>query len=170
MPKAKAKKNSVTKAKSKGKKDASAKLSKALTKFSPLKDLMNSDLGRELLADALIAAAGAAAVALTKSRTVRNAGSATSEASTLAAGAAKDAMQTAAGAVAGVVTEAARHFLPTSLTSGLDEEEAAPRKASRAKSSGKARKPQYAHLASDHSKRKTSRKSGSKASKAEKPH
>ncbi|MBZ6076123.1 hypothetical protein [Microvirga puerhi] len=151
MPKAKAKKSSTDK---KTKKDSSVKLSKALSKFTPLKDMMNSDLGRELLADALIAAAGAAAAALTKSRTVKKAGSATAEAGTLAAGATRDAVQTAAGAVAGVVTETARHFLPAAL---LAEEPSTARTSHRSSSESE-RKPRYAHRASDHSKRKTSRK------------
>ncbi|MGO4572954.1 hypothetical protein [Microvirga sp. 2TAF3] len=160
MAKAKSKKSS---GKTKAKKDSSTKLAKAFSNFAPLKDMLNSDLGRELLADALIAAAAAAAAALTK-RTVRKAGSATAEAGTLAAGATREAVQTAAGAVAGVVTDTARHFLPSSLM-GEEEEEEAPRRAKPASS----KKPQYANLASDHSKRKTTRKI-TKAAKAEKPH
>ena len=74
-------------------------------------DLINTDLGREILADALIAAAGAAAAALTKTRTAKRAGAAVADAGSQGV----DLTQTAAGAVAGVVTEAARHFLPASL-------------------------------------------------------
>ena len=37
-------------------------------------ELLNSSLGREILADALIAAAGAAAAALTKTRTAKKTG------------------------------------------------------------------------------------------------
>jgi hypothetical protein len=97
------------------KKDSGAKLSKAFRNFGPLKELMNSDLGREILADVLVAAAGAAAVALTKSRSGKKAGTAAADAGTAAKDAARDAVQTAAGAVANVVTDAARHFLPASL-------------------------------------------------------
>ena len=96
--------------KSKKKKDLGAKLSKAFRNFAPIKELMGSSLGREVLADVLIAAAGAAAAVLTKGKS----GSAE---------AAKDKVHTAAGAVAGVVTDAARHFLPASLLG--DEEQAA---------------------------------------------
>jgi hypothetical protein len=151
MAKAKAKKNS-----GKAKKDTGTKLAKSVRKFSPLKDLMNSNLGREILADALIAAAGAAAAALTRTRTAKKAGSAAADAGSQAADTTKDAMQTAAGAVAGVVTEAARQFLPASLISEEDE--------GRGKSAAK--KPHYVNLASDHSDRKTSRKT--KDEKAEK--
>jgi hypothetical protein len=151
MPKAKTKKNpSKAKSPSKAKKDTGAKLPKALRKLNPLKDLMNSNLGREILADALIAAAGAAAAALTRTRTAKKAGAAALDAGSQTADRSKDAMQTAAGAVAGVVTEAARHFLPASLT-GEPEEET---KANGSKASSKA--PRAANLSSDHSKRKTS--------------
>jgi hypothetical protein len=87
------------------KKDSGAKLSKAFRNFGPVKELMDSNLGREVLADVLIAAAAAAAAALTKTR----------DANAVKVDAARDAVQTAAGAVAGVVTDAARHFLPASL-------------------------------------------------------
>ncbi len=80
---------------------------------------MNSNLGREVLADVLIAAAGAAAVALTKTRD---------------GNAARKPMrprgrrcQTAAGAVAGVVTDAARHFLPASLLAEDEKARGDPR-------------------------------------------
>jgi hypothetical protein len=68
-------------------------------------------------------------------------------------------MQTAAGAVAGVVTEAARHFLPTSLTGEAGESE------KQGKESGK--KVKYAHRSSDHAVRKRSSKNP-KGEKAEK--
>jgi hypothetical protein len=138
------------KAAGKGKKASGAKLPKAVRK-SGLMDLVNSDLGREILADALIAAAGAAAAALTKTRTVKKVGSAAVGASSQAADVTKDAMQTAAGAVAGVVTEAARQFLPASLT-GEQEDEGGDRD----KPAGK--RVQYASRSSDTSKAKTSSK------------
>jgi hypothetical protein len=102
------------------KKDAGAKLTKAFRNFGPIKELMNSSLGREVLADVLIAAAGAAAAALTKNRGAK-------------ADLARDAVQTAAGAVASVVTDAARNFLPTSLLA--EDERPAP---ARAKTAGRA--------------------------------
>jgi hypothetical protein len=81
------------------------------------------------------------------------------DAGSKAAGATSDAVQTATGAVANVVTEAARQFLPTTLV-GHDEDE------DKGRGSLKGRKVQYAHLSSDHNKRKTTRKT--KDEKAEK--
>ncbi len=132
---------------------AGVKVPKAVRKSSALGTLFNSQLGREILADALLAAAGAAAAALTRTRPARAAGTAIADAGSdvassaaasagTAANVTGDLVQTAAGAVAGVVTEAARTFLPASLLG----EEAKPRyvnKASNtdsAKRSGKAGK------------------------------
>jgi hypothetical protein len=131
----------------KSKKASGAKLPKAVRK-SGLMELVNSNLGREILADALIAAAGAAAAALTRTRTAKKAGSAAVDAGSDAADLTKDAMQTAAGAVAGVVTEAARQFLPASLVGDQEDEGGKPAR----------KRVQYAHLSSDHAKRKTSPK------------
>jgi len=156
MAKAKAKKSSDKTSKSK--KDTGSKLAKTVKK-SGLMDLFGSSLGREILADALIAAAGAAAAALTKTRTAQKAGAATVDAGSKAVDATTDAMQTATGAVASVVTEAARQFLPPSLL-GHEEDEGKGAGASKGK------KVQYAHLSSDHSKRRTTRKT--KDDKAEK--
>lgn len=132
---------------SKAKKGTGTKLAKSAKK-SGLMDLINTDLGREILADALIAAAGAAAAALTKTRTAKKAGAAVADAGAQTA----DLTQTAAGAVAGVVTEAARHFLPPSLMGeegGSDKGKAEPKKV------------KYVNRSSDHSKRKTTKaKSG----------
>jgi len=129
--------------KSSNKKSTGTKLAKSAKK-SGLMDLINTDLGREILADALIAAAGAAAAALTKTRTAKKAGTAVAASGSQG----MDLTQTAAGAVAGVVTEAARHFLPGGITGAEDDEE-------RGKSEGK--KVKYVHRSSDHSKRKTSK-------------
>jgi hypothetical protein len=120
------------------KKDSGAKLSKAFRNFGPIKELMNSNLGREVLADVLIAAAAAAAAALTKTR----------DANAVKADAARDAVQTAAGAVAGVVTDAARHFLPASL---LAEDVKAP---ARTRAKPAARKPKAAGTSAAPKKRK----------------
>lgn len=147
MPKAK------DKDKKGNKKSTGSKLAKSAKK-SGLMDLINTDLGREILADALIAAAGAAAAALTKTRAAKKAGAAASNAGAQGV----DLTQTAAGAVAGVVTEAARHFLPASLV-GEGED---------AQGRGKAepKKVKYVNRSSDHSKRKTAKaKSGSTAEK-----
>ncbi|WP_445501449.1 hypothetical protein [Microvirga sp. G4-2] len=143
MPKAK------SKDKKGNKKGTGTKLAKSAKK-SGLMDLINTDLGREILADALIAAAGAAAAALTRTRSAKQAGSAVADAGSQAA----DMTQTAAGAVANVVTEAARHLLPASLT-GEGEETG--------KAEGK--KVKYVHRSSDHSKRKTLKAKGDTSQK-----
>ena len=156
MAKAKAKKSPEKTSKSK--KSTGTKLAKTVKK-SGLMDLINSNLGREILADALIAAAGAAAAAITKTRTAQKAGAGAADAGSKAAGATSDAVQTATGAVATVVTEAARQFLPPTLV-GHDEDE------DKSRGSLKGKKVQYAHLSSDHNKRKTTRKT--KDEKAEK--
>ncbi len=112
MAKAKDKKGSGKSKKDadKGSKGSGSKIAKSVKK-SGLMDLISSNLGREILADALIAAAGAAAAALTQTRTAKKAGAAVADAGAQTA----DLTQTAAGTVAGVVTEAARHFLPSGL-------------------------------------------------------
>ncbi len=73
---------------------------------------------REILADVLMAAAGAAAAALVKNRP---SGQQVKEAGASAAGATRDVVQVAAERVTDSVAEAARRILPTSLT-GADEE------------------------------------------------
>ncbi|MGO4527121.1 hypothetical protein AB4097_19955 [Microvirga sp. 2MCAF35] len=137
----------------KSKKSPGTKLAKTAKK-SGLMDLINTDLGREILADALIAAAGAAAAALTKTRAAKKAGSAAAHAGAQGA----DLTQTAAGAVAGVVTEAARHFLPARL---VGEEGGAEKGAS-----SEPRKVKYVNRSSDHSKSKTSKAKGQKSDTA----
>lgn len=133
------------KAKKSDKKSMGSKLAKSAKK-SGLMDLINTDLGREILADALIAAAGAAAAALTKTRAAKKAGTAAAHAGSRSV----DLTQTAAGAVAGVVTEAARQFLPARLVGDENEEHG----------KGEAKKVKYVHRSSDHSKRKTSKAKG----------
>ncbi|NBJ12508.1 hypothetical protein [Microvirga arsenatis] len=143
-------KKSGSKSKKGSGKSTGTKLAKSAKK-SGLMDLINTDLGREILADALIAAAGAAAAALTKTRTAKKAGAAVADAGSQTA----DLTQTAAGAVAGVVTEAARHFLPPSLV-GEESGKAEPKKV------------KYVNRSSDHSKRKTAKPKGEKSDTAEK--
>ena len=132
------------------KKVAGVKVPRQVRESKSLATLLTSGLGREILADALIAAAGAAAAALTRTRAAQEAGQAVAQASTQAASATGDAVQTAAGAVANVVSEAARTFLPASL---VGDEKEPP-------------KPRYINRSADHSSRKRS-KGGSKK-KAEK--
>ncbi len=79
---------------------------------------------REILADVLMAAAGAAAAALVKHRPTTQQ---VAEAGAGAAGATRDVVQGAAGAVSETVAEVARHILPTALTGnegkGVDVED-----------------------------------------------
>jgi len=105
---------------------------------------------REILADVLMAAAGAAAAALVKHRP---SGREVADADAAAAGATRDVAQDAAALITDTVTEAARHILPRSMTSA-DESGGKDR----AKDRG------YAHLAEDSRKSKKD-KARSKASK-----
>jgi hypothetical protein len=139
------------KSNTKSKKSTGTKIAKTAKK-SGLMDLFGSDLGREILADALIAAAGAAAAALTKTRPARQAGAAVADAGAQTV----DLTQTAAGAVAGVVTEAARHLLPSGLLGGDDQHD---------QDKAGAKKVKYVNRSSDHSKRKTSKAKGDSANK-----
>ncbi|QRM28615.1 hypothetical protein [Microvirga sp. VF16] len=150
MAKDKDKKSTAKSKKSSGK-GAGGKLAKSVKK-SGLMDLINSDLGREILADALIAAAAA----LTKTRTAKKAGSAAANAGAQSV----ELTQTAAGAVANVVTEAARHFLPASL---VGEDSGAEKSAK-----SEPKKVKYVNRSSDHSKRKTTKAKSAKSDTAEK--
>ncbi|MBF9195642.1 hypothetical protein [Microvirga terrestris] len=144
-------KKSSSKAKKGTGKSTGAKLAKTAKK-SGLMDLINSDLGREILADALIAAAGAAATVLTRTRMAKKAGAAAADAGSQTA----DLSQTAAGAVANVVSEAARHFLPPSL---MGEEGGS------GKGKAEPKKVKYVNRSSDHSKRKTTKAKSDTATK-----
>ncbi len=99
---------------------AGVKVPKAVRTSSLLDELLNSPLGREILAEALVAAAGAVATVLMKKRPsagqVANAGKTIVNTGAEATSATKDLAQTAVGAVTEVVADAARHILPSSLT------------------------------------------------------
>jgi|SRR4051794_18171352 hypothetical protein len=152
MPVSKTKSQSKAKSKSNSKSDskksesgipkkvAGVKIPKAVREPGTLSNLFNSALGREIIADALIAAAGAAAAALTRSRTVKDAGKAVADAGASAASAGADLTHTAAGAVATVVSEAAKNFLPASAVGGEEQHEAM---------AGEENRPPYVQLASD---------------------
>lgn len=135
------------------------KLPKGLRKFAPLKTLMSSELGREILAEALLAAAAAAAAVLAKKRSGTKIASTISETAPKVVEATKQTVQTAAGAVAGVVTEAAHAYLPAALM-GEHPEGQKPTKT--------AGKPAYAHLASDLNRVKKSPRKAPKAERARK--
>jgi hypothetical protein len=128
---------------------AGVKVPKAIRKSSWFSTLFDSPIGREILADALIAAAGAAAAALTKTRPAKAVGHAVADAGSDTAAATRDTVQTAAGAVAEVVADAARNVLPAALLGkgGDDERETNGPRA------------RYVQRSSRHQSRKQSRKS-----------
>jgi hypothetical protein len=131
--------------------DTGAKLPKSLRESGEMiSSLVTSPVARELVADALIAIAGV----LVGNKKTREA---VTDAGSQAASGAKELGQTATGAVAEVVSEAARRILPSSVTgeeggSGKGEGAAKPRGAQSgpargAKSStkggtGRAKKPE----------------------------
>jgi hypothetical protein len=81
-----------------------------------LAGLFKSPLGREILAEALVAAAAALRRNRPSAGEVKGAGVAMAGAGASAAVGAKDVAQSAVGAVGSVVAEAARQVLPSSLT------------------------------------------------------
>jgi len=93
---------------------------KAVRTSGLLDELLNSPLGREILAEAIVAAAGAVASVLMKKRPsaaqVAQAGETIVDTGAGAASATKALAQTAVGAVTEVVADAARHILPNALT------------------------------------------------------
>ena len=126
------------------KKVAGVKVPKSLRKNSDsLSSFIASPLAREIVADALIAIAGVLAGNKKTRQTVAKAGSAAVDAGADAASATRDMATTATGAVAEVVTDAARRILPASLT-GEDGD--------KAKKGGD--ESRYAHLVDTSQKRK----------------
>jgi hypothetical protein len=99
---------------------AGVKVPKVIRTSGLLDELLNSPLGREILAEAIVAAAGAVASVLMKKRPsadqVAQAGEAIVDTGAEAVSATKDLAQTAVGAVTEVVADAARHILPSALT------------------------------------------------------
>jgi len=138
---------------------AGVKIPKAFRKLGPIRDMLTSDLGREILADALVAAAGAAAMALTKAR-------GTSDVKTVAKAAAQGVIHSAAGTVAGVVGEAARHFLPPGL---LGDAQPVPAGGPAALPAPKAPAKSGAKAPSKSAAKRTAGKSGTGRSAAKRP-
>jgi hypothetical protein len=125
------------------KKVAGIKVPKALRKSGALDALVSSSIGREILAGAIVAAAGAAASALRKHGPsvddVGRAGKAVAGAGADAASATGDMTRTAASALAGVVADAAQALLPGSQSSPKKKIRSAERGGQRrAKDSGAA--------------------------------
>ena len=96
---------------------AGLKIPKQYRKLGAAQWFLNTPLGRNILADVLVAAAGAAAAALAKHRPseeqITHAGEAVAETGTHAAAATSDLVKTAVGALGSSVAEVARHVLPS---------------------------------------------------------
>ena len=111
------------------------KIPKGLRKSGAVTMFLNNDLGRSILADVLIAAAGAAAAALVQHRPtgaqVAYAGEAALDSGQRAVSGTADAVQVAAGTLGSVFTEAVRSIFPSDGTS----------KKSKNAKKGKRRKP-----------------------------
>jgi hypothetical protein len=92
---------------------AGVKVPKSLRKSRRLKAFINNPLGRTILADVLVAAAGAAAVALRGSApsSVQTA-NASGKAAAAGARGASDLVQSAVGALSNVVSDVARGIRP----------------------------------------------------------
>ena len=95
------------------KKVAGFKVPKSLRRSSMLKTLLNSPYGRDILAKAITAGAGAAAaVLITDREEVAQISRKGARKGARAIGIATDAVQSAAGAVMGVISDAAGQLLP----------------------------------------------------------
>ena len=102
-----AKKNSIPK------KVAGFKVPKTIRKSKPLKAMLGSKTGRDILGKALLAGAAAAAAVLAEEREdVAKAGKKGARTGARAIGIAGDAIQSAAHAAMGVVTDSATAYLP----------------------------------------------------------
>ena len=116
--------------------------------------LLDNPRTRQILADVLMAAAGAAAAALVQNRPsgrqIADAGEAVMDAGAGAATATRDVAQSAAGLVTDVVSEAARHILPSSLSGASDDNKGEGKRESKTES--------YPHLADAERKDKKDKK------------
>jgi hypothetical protein len=93
------------------------KLPKPVRKSKVLRAMLSNPLGRDILANAITAGAGAAAAVLIEERKeVRKAGKKGLRKGAGAIGIARDAVQSAASAALGVVGDAAQSFLPERKT------------------------------------------------------
>ena len=90
------------------KKIAGVKVPKVLRKSTLMRNLLGSEVGRRVVADALVAAASAAAAVLVNRADVRKAGAAVAHTSEDAAKVAKDALKSAAAAVTESLGNAAK--------------------------------------------------------------
>ncbi|HVK90217.1 MAG TPA: hypothetical protein VM468_02190 [Mycoplana sp.] len=103
------------------------KLPKSLRKAAWLDDLLQSEIGRKILADALVAAAGAAAAALTRygaqSEQIAKAKNAAVETGSEATSAATDLVGAAVSTGVKVVSAVAEDLLPMTESDGHDQEQ-----------------------------------------------
>jgi Pyruvate/2-oxoacid:ferredoxin oxidoreductase gamma subunit len=105
-----------------------AKVPKLLRKSKMMRSLLHSPLGRDMLANAITAAAAAAATVLVEEReTIAEAGSRGAKKGARAMGIAGEAVQSAAAAAMQVVGEAARSVLPEQQPKRKDRGKAAVR-------------------------------------------
>jgi hypothetical protein len=93
------------------------KIPRRLRKSSMVSAFLNTELGRNILADVLVAAAGAAAAAMARHRPsgqqIAQAGEAAMEGGQRATSTATAAVHSAAGTLGNVLTEAVRYVFPT---------------------------------------------------------
>ena len=116
-----AKKNAIPK------KVAGFKVPRAIRKSKPLKVLLGSKTGRDILGKALMAGAAAAAAVLAEEREeVATAGKKGVRKGARAVGIAGDAVQSAAHAAMAVVTDSARSFMPESKSQHEEEGDERP--------------------------------------------
>ena len=112
---------------------AGFKMPKPIRKSPVVRSLLGSATGRQILADALIAGAGAAAAVLagTRSETVADAGASVAKGTAKAGNVAKDAVESATSAMANVIGDAARTILPgtTAKSGNADRRRTAPKTA-----------------------------------------
>ena len=129
------KKDSKGKSAKSKKSEAGAKVPKNMRNAGDLiSSIVSSPMARELVADALIAVAGVLAGNRQSREAIAGAG-------TQAASGAKDLAQTATGAVAEVVADAARRILPSSMAGeGGGEAEDRPKGGSKSGSKGGGRR------------------------------
>ena len=101
------------------KKVAGYKVPKSVRKSKLLRALLNNSVGRDVLANALTAGAGAAAAVLIENRDeIATTGKKGARKGVRAASLAAEAAQSAANAMVGVVRDAAHTFLPEAKSSG----------------------------------------------------
>lgn len=101
------------------KKIAGFRVPKSIRKSKMLRALLKSPMGRDILANAITAGAGAAAAVLVAERDeIKKAGRRGLKKSTGALGVAGEAIQSAASAAIGVVAEAAQTVLPEKTPKG----------------------------------------------------